>query len=93
MMRWLKTIFRKHIIRDVPNELATCKCDCRALELFTRQVAAVREKNSVFKTTKKGLTTPLVIRSKPALGMPSCRLSRQHQRCFRRGNSRAHLSS
>ena len=32
MLRWLKAILRKHIIRDVSDELAACEFGCSALE-------------------------------------------------------------
>jgi hypothetical protein len=32
MLMWLKTIFGRHIIEDVPNELAACEFECRVGE-------------------------------------------------------------
>jgi hypothetical protein len=34
-MRWLKKLFQKHIIQDVPNELARCEFDCKELNART----------------------------------------------------------
>jgi hypothetical protein len=31
-MGWLKAFFRRHIIQDVPDEMAACEFDCKVTE-------------------------------------------------------------
>ena len=31
-MRWLREVFQRHIVQDVPNDLAACEFDCKVTE-------------------------------------------------------------